>query len=336
MNVLSRMNDFDLEISLKVLVQKERQLLHQVLEHIREVETRKLYLERAYSSMYEYLVKELQYSGSAAMRRIEAARLLKDIPEISAQIQDGSLNLSQIGELSKAIKEKNKTSSVKVSAAQKTELVSLIVGKSTQETQRDLAQALDIPITLHEKKRVQQDESVRLELTLTKELVDKLNQCRDLASHLITGADKSASYSELLEVLADSFIKKHSLKKSATANNDGESDRKNHGRVQQDKVLTPTSPALTNADGLPQDSKSEKTNKTLTSKTKNEVRERDHGCQFVDSVTGKRCGAQFLSQADHKSSRWANGEDHSNKNLQSLCAGHNQLKYRKECGIRLV
>ncbi|MGZ3843545.1 MAG: hypothetical protein ACXVCA_15740, partial [Bdellovibrio sp.] len=83
MNPLSKISNSDLEFQLKNLVAKERKLLHFILEHIREVDVRKIYLERAYSSLYEYLVKELGYSGSAAMRRLEAARLLKEVPTLA-------------------------------------------------------------------------------------------------------------------------------------------------------------------------------------------------------------------------------------------------------------
>jgi hypothetical protein len=182
---LSRLNNFELEASLKDLVSKERKLLHVILEHIKEVDTRKLYLERAYSSLYEYLIKELNYSGSAAMRRIEAARLLKEVPLIREKIQDGSLSLSQIGELSRAIKEKEKLSGEKISAFQKAELVAVISGKTTQETQRDLAQVLNIEVKVHETKNVQQDGSVRCGITLSKELDEKLQRCKERGSHQI-------------------------------------------------------------------------------------------------------------------------------------------------------
>lgn len=107
---VQRMNNHELELNLKKLVMQERELLHEILLHIQQVEVRRIYLDRAYASIYEYLVKELNYSGSAAMRRIEAARLLKQIPTLSTQIESGDLNLSQIGELSKAFKEKEKQS----------------------------------------------------------------------------------------------------------------------------------------------------------------------------------------------------------------------------------
>jgi hypothetical protein len=316
MNAVSKLSNIELEATLKTLALNERKLLHAILEHIKEVDTRRLYLERAYPSMYEYLVSELNYSGSAAMRRLEAARLLKVIPSMSEKIQDGSLNLSQIGELSKAIKEKEKSDGMQVSPLQKNELVKMISGKTTQETQRDLAQALDIQIKQHDRKRTQQDESVRLEVTISKELYDKLIKCRDLASHQIAKDSDSSSFAAVFEILANSYLKKwmpkESSEKAATAHN---LSTKGKSLVGKNKV--------------------EKINKSLTQKTRVEILARDKCCQYRDPRTGKQCGSTYLNQTDHKISQWAGG-NHAKVNLQTLCAGHNQQKYRNESQIKLI
>lgn len=207
MNPLSKISNIELEGRLKDLVMKERKLLHVILEHIKEVDTRKLFLERAYPSMFEYLVKELGYSGSAAMRRLEAARLLKEIPAVSEKIQEGSLNLSQICELSKVIKEKERTTGEKVSGLQKTELVSMIAGKTTLETQKELSLALDVPVKEYETHRMQKNESIRVELTFSKEQYEKILQCKDLAAHLVHQSCRNSSLASLIEILADQYLK---------------------------------------------------------------------------------------------------------------------------------
>lgn len=298
MNTLSTLTNFEIEENLKKLVTKERQLLHIILEHIKEVDNRRLYLEKAYSSLYEYLTQELQYSGSAAMRRIEAARLLNSVPELREKIQNGSVNLSQIGELSKAIKEKEKSCGNKVSLQQKTELLSMISSKTTQDTQKELARALDIQVIEHDKKRVQQDESVRIEMTVSKELYEKLMKCRDLASHKIEQKENSSSLAAVLEVLADRYL-----------NQPSPSENKK-------------SPAT------------EKINKTVTPKTKLEIINRDECCQYISPLTGKQCSCTYLPQIDHKTSQWAGGTNAKN-NLQLLCANHNKQKYRTEAQITL-
>ena len=83
----------------KTLVQKERQINIQVLQHLQEIEKRKLYLDRGFPSLFEYAVKELGYSHSAAYRRIKSMRLCRDIPQAVSKIKTGSLNLTTASQL---------------------------------------------------------------------------------------------------------------------------------------------------------------------------------------------------------------------------------------------
>lgn len=74
------------------------------------------------------------------------------------------------------IKEKERSSGEKISSLQKVELVSKIAGKTTLETQKELSLSLDIPIKGHEIQRIQKYDSVRLELTFSKEQYKRLLQ----------------------------------------------------------------------------------------------------------------------------------------------------------------
>ena len=58
---LKRVTDADLLSELKVLVCEERKLLKQVLEYLEEVESRKLYLKEAYSSLFAFCTEYLGY-----------------------------------------------------------------------------------------------------------------------------------------------------------------------------------------------------------------------------------------------------------------------------------
>jgi hypothetical protein len=307
MNPLSKFSNDEIEFRLKDLVVKERKLLHIILEHIKEVDSRKLYLARAFSTLKEYLVQECGYSGSAADRRIDAAKLLRDVPAVAEKIQTGELNLTQIGELSRAIKDAERVRGEKVSCMQKNELVEMISGMTTRDTQRELAVTLDIPIKEYDKQRVQKDESVRLEITLSKEQYEKLMQCQDLASHILSQNRMDPSLASVIEVLADKFL----------SNKIGTPKQISGGEEM-------TSP---NTAAVPM-----RVNKSLTPKTRNEIFARDQGCQFKDRKTGRVCGSTRFSQVDHKTSQWAGG-DHNQKNLQRLCANHNQFKYQQETFI---
>ena len=295
MKNLFKLNDDELEISLEMHVKNERQILHVILEHIKEVSRRELHLARGYGSLKDYLIKRFGYSERAAYRRIDAAKLLMQVPALAENIKDGSMDITKICDLSLAVKEKERISGEKVSALVKTELVARIAGKTSMESQKEIAQVLDIQVKEHDHKKVQKDESVRLEFTVSKEVYEKLMKCQDLAAHKIQQENMGFSLASVIEVLTDKYL--------------------------SEKTELKTKP-------------SEKTNQTLTPKTKIEILKRDQCCQFKDPKTGKICGSTFALQTDHRTSQWAGG-DHSKNNLQILCAQHNRYKYRKESQLRL-
>ena len=96
---LKHIRNDQLLLQTKNLVQKERQINIQVLQHLQEIEKRKLYLDRGFPSLFEYAVKELGYSHSAAYRRIKSMRLCRDIPQATSKIKTGSLNLTTASQL---------------------------------------------------------------------------------------------------------------------------------------------------------------------------------------------------------------------------------------------
>ncbi len=199
--MLTRMKNIELDLKIKSLAQAEREILCEVLEHIKEADVRRLYLDFAYPSLFSYLVGACGYSAGAAQRRIDAARLLKIEPLLADKIESGEINLGQVTLLQKAIREKSKTE--KVTAEDKRKLISRLSHKTNAETQSLIAQEFNIKLKEAPKETHQKDESVRLEITLTKEQWEKLQKARDLASN----ATQSNDWSRLLEYLSDKLIK---------------------------------------------------------------------------------------------------------------------------------
>ncbi len=64
----------DLIANFTDLVQKERQLTAQVLACIVEIDRRQLYLEKGYSSLFDFLVRDYGYSPGAASTKTTKAR----------------------------------------------------------------------------------------------------------------------------------------------------------------------------------------------------------------------------------------------------------------------
>src|SRR5690606_2316204 len=80
----------------------------EILKHLNEIDRRKLYLERGYSSLWAYCTEELNYSEAAAQRRIEAMRAL-EIPELEEKIESGKLTLSSIAKVQSLARKINKS-----------------------------------------------------------------------------------------------------------------------------------------------------------------------------------------------------------------------------------
>lgn len=93
---LKYLTDTELLKELERCVQQERQLSIKVLHHMREVDRRRLYSDQGCKSLFDYATSKLGYSAGAAYRRVQAARMLAEIPEIEEKIQGGLLNLTHI------------------------------------------------------------------------------------------------------------------------------------------------------------------------------------------------------------------------------------------------
>ena len=96
---LKQLSNKELLSQTKSLVQKERNLHIRILHHLREINSRKLYFEMGFSSLFDYTVRELGYSEGAAYRRIKAMKLCQDLPETENQLQSGKLSLSAASQL---------------------------------------------------------------------------------------------------------------------------------------------------------------------------------------------------------------------------------------------
>jgi len=87
------------------LAKAERELTAEVIESIAEVKRRRLYISEGCTSLYDYLTRRLGYSPASAQRRIEAARILEDVPELKDDLKSGELNLSQVSVIAQGFRQ---------------------------------------------------------------------------------------------------------------------------------------------------------------------------------------------------------------------------------------
>ena len=73
-----------------------------VIDHLREIQKRRLYLRSGFSSLFDYAVRELGYSDAAAWRRIKAMRLCADVEGVRERLQNGTMTLNAAAQLQHA------------------------------------------------------------------------------------------------------------------------------------------------------------------------------------------------------------------------------------------
>ena len=116
-STVGALSDRELLRETRNLVRHERHLQGAVIDHLAEIEARGLYLQRGFSSLFDYAVRELGYSDAAAARRIGAMRLCADQPDAREGLRDGSLTLSAAAELQWAFDRQRRRGAISGTAA---------------------------------------------------------------------------------------------------------------------------------------------------------------------------------------------------------------------------
>ena len=116
-STVGALSDRELLRETSKLVGHERHLQGAVIDHLAEIDARRLYLQRGFSSLFDYAVRELGYSDAAASRRIGAMRLCADAPQAREGLRDGSLTLSAAAELQWAFDRQRRRGSISGTAS---------------------------------------------------------------------------------------------------------------------------------------------------------------------------------------------------------------------------
>ncbi len=202
----------------RMLARHEQALQLSVLDHLREIEARRLYLRLGYSSLFDYTVRELHYTEAAAWRRIKAMRLCRETRGVRAWLQDGSLNLSNAALLQNSFERWDRSAggraatgspgagtsaaprvgsapsapageaqgapSPVLDAHARQQLVEQAVGKSTRQVQQMLAEVDPEAAAPAERLRALGDGRWELKAVIDAECQRGLQQLRELLSHV--------------------------------------------------------------------------------------------------------------------------------------------------------
>ncbi len=292
----------------------EQDLTLQVIELISEINRRKIFLKLGFSSLFDFVTKDLGYEPSSAMRRIQAARAISEIPELREKIADRSLSLSVVSQGQNFLNKKASDSGKKISIAEKTELFQKLENKSTREAEKELFNlAPELCLKSKEQEKVLSENLIELRFVIDNETKDKMDELKLWMSHQNPDMTQAQFFKVMIEKLHGQLAKK----KSADAS-----------QVKQDASITCAEPLTENPKGKPNlvasNKPSQKRSRYISASVKKLVWQRDQGCcQFVDPGTQKKCESRYQIQFDHVQPFRLLG-DNSTENLRLLCGKHNR------------
>ncbi|AKU95583.1 hypothetical protein AKJ09_02247 [Labilithrix luteola] len=301
------MSNEEILVELKSFVGAESRSLARLIVYLVEIEERRLHLELACSSMFDFCTRRLGFSEGEAFRRLTAARLVRRLPVLLDAIASGRIHLSSLVLLRDLLTETNVD-----------EILAAASGKTKREVEELLARMAPKPDVMPSIRRLPDrsasgrhgssrtvsplpqttppslqlkpiaESRYRVQLTANESLRDKLELARALMSH----RNPSGDLAEIIEQAVDLLIEKLSKEKLGTSS-----------RARR--------------------SKSSAKHGYVTRAARREAFERDGmQCSFVGE-NGERCPARCFLEVDHVTPLALGGSGQA-ENLRVLCRAHNR------------
>jgi hypothetical protein len=208
---LQKMTDDELHVSTVRVAEKQREITLELLSHLNEIERRRLYSRYNSSSLHDYCVNELKMTSGTACHHMNAARLLKQMPEVKEKVLSGAIAVTTIAQ-AEAFFKREARSGHKFEVNEKRDLLSQLESKSTREADKILIKHSSQPEIHLKEKITQKTESLtEVRLHLDEETMESLNRLKEIWSH----AMPFSSYGDLIKrALAVALEKNDPMKKA--------------------------------------------------------------------------------------------------------------------------
>ncbi|MGK5084309.1 HNH endonuclease signature motif containing protein [Bdellovibrionota bacterium FG-1] len=238
-------------------------------------------------------------------------RLLKEIPEVSAKIEKGSLNLSTVSTVQGFLKREEREKGKVYSAQEKRDLLQQMENRSHRECEKILLQISPESARPKDRPRPVSPTETELKFIASDDLVEKLDQLKGLLAH----THPHLELSQLIELLADRALQQlDPARKKVRAGKEPQASQE-AAPVPHDNA-TPTSVLR----------------RPIPAAIRKQVWTRDGGkCTYIAPETGHKCESRFGLEIDHRTPL-AKGGGSDLGSLRLLCKQHNQWEAIRHFG----
>jgi 5-methylcytosine-specific restriction endonuclease McrA len=327
------------------LVRSCRQQTAEIVAHLAEVETRRLHLELAHGSLFDYCVRRLGLSEDEACRRIDVARLARRFPALFPLLASGEISLSLAAALKPYLVEGNAS-----------EVFASVRGKTTQQAREALAALLPRADVAPSVRKLPERRLAPARVAAAPELPSLASATGNVPSApspsaIFTPQAPSAPEprerkpTSTIEPLSSAryrvqFTAGVALKDKLDQARDLMRHRNPSGDLgivvdrALDLLLEQLMKERFGATNKPRPSKNENTAR-VNNATRRAVFERDGlQCSWVDA-RGQRCESRAWLELDHRDPRGKGGGS-GLENIRVLCRSHNRLAAEHEYGRQAI
>ena len=340
MKNLKQLGSAELVSHTKTLVLRERETTSEILWCLRSIQQKMVYAEYSCSSLFEFAVKHLGYSGGAASRRIRAMEFLKDVPETEAALNEGKVSLTTVASLQSYVilekKRRNENREEQLSIDAKKGLLHQIENKSKTECEKifvSLSPVLEDKILGTEKARVLTPDKTELKMVAEEKLMQNIQRLRELSAH----KNPNLSYAEIFLMSTEFMLEKidpqrqdeRRAQKQAKGQVKEQVKKQANKKEEKDKMASSPENLAVQNPATPVENQASRFSTSsvdphfVTAKNRhNTLQHADWQCEHVDEKTGLRCTSRWALEIDHRQPV-ALGGSSSPENLRCLCRTHN-------------
>jgi 5-methylcytosine-specific restriction endonuclease McrA len=293
-------------IELHELLGREFQLLKnqelKVVHLMHEIDRRRIWAERGFSSFLKYCVESFKISEADFFRKKALLDTIREIPEVEAKIELGFVTATAVTYA--ATQFRREAQKREVTREEKSEWLTRLEGKSCSEAKQELAKFSPETATPPDRIKNLDGERVVRSYTSDSELEAMIKEAQGIFNY--------KDYADLLKKVLRLALDKKKPQRHATQSTEKQCAITEQQVITQHQTVT-KHPAI------------KKRRRYISLKVKRAVRERDeHRCSYVDLVTGRRCNQTARLEFDHVTP-FAVGGDDSVQNLRLRCRAHNAL-----------
>ncbi len=181
-------------------VQAEREATVRVLKNFIEIDRRRIFAVYGKGSFKEFVMSRYNFSEDETWRRINAMKLLREVPEVEEKMESGSISMTHLGVAQSLFKHESKKHDRTFTPEEKLEVLEKMENTSTREAQRMAFSMASSPMfEVQDKIRPVGADTIEIKFAAPSELEQKLERLKGLLAH----SHPKITMADLIDKLCD-------------------------------------------------------------------------------------------------------------------------------------